>query len=489
MSKLPSPIHSLKEHYDVVIVGGGVVGAGIFRDLSLHGLHCLLVDKKDFTSQTSQSSSKMLHGGIRYLEKLDFSLVWEALHEKNLWLELAPHLCYENSFHFPIYKGFNKPLWMIKIGLSLYDFLSSYKNTPHKILSKKEVLDAIPSLNRENLSGAGLYYDAIVDDAKLTLEVIYDSLKGPSESQAFSHVELEKLETKGTMSELSLKDSLNSELTKTISANDVIFSVGPFTDHLLGKFKDLKWKPILSPSKGSHIWLRPDALDIKSPLLLRTKDDRVFFVIPWPNAILVGTTETKVEGDFFDLTPTPYEIHYLIDNIQKYFPKISLSEKDIISSFSGVRPLIKDVNNADLGEVKREHKIYQPKHNIHVIAGGKYTTFRTMGQEISRKIILKKGLSYNSNLTKKKLRQKSCILPFQEEEITEDIIFNIIKNENVRTFDDLLKRRIGCPSPKHWNKKTSLVDLFKPIYPNLKNYLYFSIENKKLLKVEDNLNP
>ena len=489
MNKIPSPLHSLKDHYDVVVIGGGVVGAGIFRDLSLHGLRCLLVDKKDFTSQTSQSSSKMLHGGIRYLEKLDFSLVWEALHEKNLWLELAPHLCYESSFHFPIYKGFNKPLWMIKIGLSLYDFLSSYKNTPHKILSKKEVLKAIPTLNNNDLSGAGLYYDAIVDDAKLTLEVIYDSLKGSSGSQAFSHIELENLETKNKENKLLLRDALNSELTKTISADEVIFSVGPFTDHLLSKFKDLSWNPILSPSKGSHIWLKPDSLDIKSPLLLRTKDNRVFFVIPWPNAILVGTTETKVEGDFFDLSPTPYEIHYLIDNIQKYFPKISLSEKDIISSFSGVRPLIKDVNNTDLGEVKREHKIYQPKHNIHVIAGGKYTTFRTMGQEISRKIVLKKGLSYNSNLTNKKLRQKSCILPFQEEEITEDTIFNIIKNESVRTFDDLLKRRIGCPSPKHWNKNTSLVDLFKPIYPNLKNLLYFSSENKKLLKVEDDLNP
>ena len=488
MNKLPSPIHSLKDHYDVAVVGGGVVGAGIFRDLSLHGLNSLLIDKKDFTSQTSQSSSKMLHGGIRYLEKLDFGLVWEALHEKNLWLELAPHLCYESSFHFPIYKGFNKPLWMIKIGLSLYDFLSSYKNTPHKILSKNDVLKAIPSLNNKNLTGAGLYYDAIVDDAKLTLEVIYDSLKGPAESQAFSHIELAKLETQSKKNKLFLKDSLNPELTKAISADDVIFSVGPFTDHLLSKFKDLNWSPILSPSKGSHIWLKPDSLDIKSPLLLRTKDNRVFFVIPWPNAILVGTTETKVEGDFFDLSPTPDEIHYLLDNIKKYFPQISLSEKDIISSFSGVRPLIRDINNTELGEVKREHKIYQPKHNIHVIAGGKYTTFRTMGQEISRKIVLKKGLSYNSNLTKKKLKQKSCILPFQEKEITKETIFKIIQNESVRTFDDLLKRRIGCPSPLHWNKSTSLVDLFKPMYSDLKDRLYFSSENKKLLKVENDTN-
>ena len=287
------------------------------------------------------------------------------------------------------------------MGLSLYDFLSSYRNTPHKILSKSETLKAIPSLANQNLVGSGVYYDAIVDDAKLTLEVIYDSLKNSSQSQAFSHLELLALETENKINKVVLRDSLNTNLLKEVSATDIIFSVGPFTDALLGKFKSLNWNPILAPSKGSHLWLKPDAIKIKSPLLLRTNDSRVFFCDSMPSAILVGTTETKIEGDFFDPTPSPEEVQYLIENIQKYFPTNPLSEKDVISSFSGIRPLVKGSDNLELGEVKREHKIYQPKHNVHVIAGGKYTTFRTMGQEISRKIVLKKGLSYNPDLTKR----------------------------------------------------------------------------------------
>ena len=173
---MKSPLDSISDSYDVAIIGGGIVGAGIFRDLSLHGAKCLLVDKNDFTSQTSQNSSKMLHGGIRYLENLDFELVWEALHEKNLWLRIAPHLCFEKDFHFPVYKDSPKPLWMVRIGLMLYDFLSNFLNKPHSILSPKELHDKFPTLNREKLKGIGVYHDVVVDDAKLTLEVIYDAL-------------------------------------------------------------------------------------------------------------------------------------------------------------------------------------------------------------------------------------------------------------------------------------------------------------------------
>src|SRR5690554_4942044 len=132
--------------YDVVIIGGGIVGAGILRDAALHGLKTLLIDKKDFTSQTSQSSSKMLHGGIRYLETFDFALVWEALHEKNLWIKLAPHLCQEKAFLMPIYKDSLRPLWMLKVGLWLYDFLSSFQNTPHRMLNIEETLKLLPPL-------------------------------------------------------------------------------------------------------------------------------------------------------------------------------------------------------------------------------------------------------------------------------------------------------------------------------------------------------
>ena len=142
------------KHYKSVVIGGGIVGAGIFRDLAVHGVETLLIEKKDFSSQTSERSSKMLHGGIRYLENMDFALVFEALHEKNLWLKLTPHLAQEVPFYLPVFKDSKRPLWMIRIGMFLYDFLSSFQNTPFKIKSAKEVSAEIPELKTTGLSGA-----------------------------------------------------------------------------------------------------------------------------------------------------------------------------------------------------------------------------------------------------------------------------------------------------------------------------------------------
>ena len=176
----PSPLLTIPHKTKVLIVGGGIVGAGVFRDLSLHGIDSIIIDKKDFSSQTSQSSSKMLHGGIRYLENFDFSLVWEALHEKNLWLKTAPHLCRDSSFYLPAFKESKRPLWMLKIGLFLYDFLSGFQNSPHEILNKEKTIKNRPLLNSKNLKGSGLYYDGLMDDIKITLEVIYDGLKSPN---------------------------------------------------------------------------------------------------------------------------------------------------------------------------------------------------------------------------------------------------------------------------------------------------------------------
>ena len=164
------------ELYDSVIVGGGIVGAGLFREQSLHNVKVLLLDQADFNSQTSQGSSKMLHGGIRYLEQLDFFLVFEALREKNLWLKLAPQLTKEIPLFLPVYKHSKWPLIALKMGLFLYDLLSLFKNTPHKTMGKKETLKQLIGLKEEGLKGCGMYYDGLVDDSKLGLECIYDGL-------------------------------------------------------------------------------------------------------------------------------------------------------------------------------------------------------------------------------------------------------------------------------------------------------------------------
>lgn len=437
------------KHFNTLVVGGGIVGAGIFRDLSLHKISTLLIDRNDFSSQTSQSSSKMLHGGIRYLENLDLKLVWEALHEKSLWLKLLPHLTEEKKFILPIFKESRHPKFLIHCGLFLYDLLSAFQNSPYQILTKTETLKYLPSLKPEGLKGAGLYYDAVMDDIKITLEVIYDGIY-ESENQAISHIEFINFQNYKDKYIVQVRDTIKNQ-EHEIQVKNIIFATGPFTDKLLGNIMPKSWHSKLIPSKGSHLWLKKNSLMINAPMVINNKDGRVIFVIPKKNAILVGTTEVDITENFFNITPSKKEIDYLLRALNDYFPSDHVNKEDIISSFSGVRPLIKEDDESSKGSTARNHKIYQPASNIYVVLGGKYTTFRIMGQEVTRQIVNKTGKTYNSEKSKSPLRQKSTILPFQKWAPNTEDIAKILKTESPRTFEDLIIRRIGIPSIAHWN--------------------------------------
>lgn len=394
---------NLPKHTPILIIGGGIVGAGLLRDLAIHQTDALLIEKFDFSSQTSRSSSKMLHGGIRYLENFDFKLVWEALHEKNLWLRLAPHLAQEKRFYLPTFNDSKRPLWMLKIGLFLYDFLSSFQNHPHAIANKQETMEALTGIRERGLKGAGIYYDAVIDDHKLTLAILNDALSC-SHAKAYNHMSLHELNLpKGNEDfRVTLKDEKDGSLHQ-ISATNVVFATGPFTDQVLGKIPQLKWKPCLIPSKGSHLWIKPSALPVKDALVMIGKDDRVIFVIPWGDKVLVGTTEQQITGDYSNLKPSLAEIDYLLDALKNYFPEHAPTKDDIIDSFAGVRPLVREGDTNDLGKTAREHKVFRPHERCHVIVGGKYTTFRLMVQEVARELCLKRGISYSSEASKRAL--------------------------------------------------------------------------------------
>ncbi len=443
------------KHYKAVVVGGGIVGAGIFRDLSLNGVPSLLVDARDFSSQTSERSSKMLHGGIRYLENFDFELVFEALHEKNLWLKITPHLAREEAFYLPVYDNAKRPLWMIRMGLFIYDFLSKFKNSPFSIKSKEECLKAIPILNQQGLSGAGVYYDGVMDDAKLTLEVIYDALLNEKKAEARNYTEVVDVKKLKKRTQLTLKDTLNGT-TEEITCDQIVYALGPFTDRFLKRFPFYHWKDVLLPSKGSHIWISARDLPLTHPIVMTPSDekgDRVIFVIPHGDKILVGTTEVQFNGDFFDVRPDQDEINYLIKNLNQYFPHLKLSEKNIIGSFAGIRPLVRSDEGSDLGKTSREHKIYQPDANTFVIAGGKYTTFRVMGQKISQRICHRFGKSFNPDKSESSLLQRSVIIPFEWHLPTAAELEKVCLTELPRTFEDLVVRRLGIATRAIWKNK------------------------------------
>lgn len=436
------------KHYEVVIVGGGINGCGLLRDLALNGVSSLLLEKGDFASQTSQSSSKMLHGGIRYLENFDFALVAEALEEKNLWLKLTPHLCFEREFYLPLYNYSKYRPWMLGCGLFIYDFLSHFHNRPYSILNKEETLEKVPSLEAEGLKGSGRYYDGVVDDAKLTLECLYDALLEPN-AEALSYHEVNHCHKTSDGYEVTYT-SVQTGKTETVKASFVVFTTGPFTDKLLPKL-NFHWKPQLLPSKGIHLWIKKDAIKAEGSVVLTTKDNRVVFVIPQRDAILVGTTETPVDQEMFNIKANGSEIKYLLDVLKQYFPHTNLDESSIISTFAGVRPLVKEEGPSEgLGKVSRFHKIFRPDERTYVLVGGKYTTFRRMTQEIAQELVPRLGKRYSPNLTLNPLRQKSIVPTFgKRPELTLEMIKKIIREEKVTTLEDLLKRRLSLLEEIH----------------------------------------
>jgi glycerol-3-phosphate dehydrogenase len=429
-------------NFEVVIVGGGINGCGLLRDLALNGVKALLLEKGDFSSQTSQGSSKMLHGGVRYLENMDFALVQEALEEKNLWLKLAPHVCFEREFYLPLYHYSKYAPWMLRIGLYLYDLLSHFQNKKRDMLSPAETLKKIPSLAPKGLAGAGKYFDGVVDDAKLALECLYDALLEP-QVEAENYHEVISTKKSGTGYEVTFEDRFSGK-RETVYAQYLVFTVGPFTDELLPKL-GIPWRPKLALSKGIHLWLRPDAIEAHGSVVLTTRDNRVVFVIPQRDAILVGTTETPVDQDIFDIQATQKEINYLLSVLKQYFPNSSINESSIISTFAGVRPLAREEGTPEaLGKVSRFHKILRPDSHTYVMIGGKYTTFRRMTQEIAQELVPRLGKKYSPNLTLNPLRQRSIIPTFGlKPQLTMDLVKRIIADEKVKTFDDLVKRRLS----------------------------------------------
>ena len=444
-NSMKNELKDIPSFHPVVIIGGGIVGSGIFRELSLHQVGCLLIDKFDFSSQTSQSSSKMLHGGIRYLENMDFSLVWEALKEKNRWLEIAPHLCYPKHFSMPVYKESSRPLWMIHAGVFIYDILSGFKNMPHKRTNKEQTLEEHPYLRDQGLKGAGVYSDAIVDDAKMTLECIYDGLK-ERDSYACNYTSLVKAERKKDSHNkelyfLTMKDEITGQ-TREIVCEHLVFATGPFTDRLLKDLNLFSWTPKLILSKGSHLWFSKEDFPLENPVVLTPDDGRVIFVIPQGNKVLVGTTEKAATSEF-NQGASQEEIEYLLNNLREYFPKAQLAQEHILASFAGLRPLVREDEGSDLGKVARHHKIYQPQDHAYVILGGKYTTFRVMASDLVKILFSQMKKTYHPELSLTPFRQKSTYLPWKPIDLDRQKLKTILDKECPKTFEDLILRRMG----------------------------------------------
>jgi len=384
-------ISEIKEkNFDVLIIGGGITGAGIFRDLCMRnteynkGLNILLIEMRDFAFGTSNRSTKLAHGGLRYLAYGEFDLVREAEHERDWLRENFQNLVRPLAFIYCAFKKFESK-GTIKMALSMYDQLADYKNYKNfKWLSQEELAELEPALDLEKTSGkgAGLYYDTNINDARLTLETIKEGIYYGG--TALNYIKANSLihNESGKVSGANVTDVLTNE-SFNIKAKIIINATGEWVDFFL---KDRKDK-IIRPTKGVHIVVPRENIGNNNAVIIRNiEDKRHFFAIPRGKFTLIGTTDTDYDGTFEEVYCTQEECDYMTRSIKYYFPKAKVDNNDIISSYAGLRPLIREEGKSE-SEVSRKHLILKSDNGLWTISGGKLTIFRKMAEDLAEKLI------------------------------------------------------------------------------------------------------
>jgi len=373
------------EPVDVLIIGGGITGAGVARDAALRGLRVALVDKSDVAGGTSSRSSRLIHGGIRYLEHGDLRLVLEASRERRILLRIAPHLVRPLPFLFPAYRGARVPPWKLRAGLWLYDLLAAFHNVhSHRWLGAKQVRAAEPGLRDKDLTGAGLYYDAQTDDARLALATLRSAAAGGALVASYAEV-VALAKPDGRVAGASVRDVLTGRRLE-VRARVVVNATGPWVD-TVRRLDEPAAAPLLRLSKGAHVAVprtrigNTYAVTLTSPI-----DGRVMFVLPWGDLSYIGTTETEEVAVPERARATGDDAVYLLRSANAFFPRARLAPHDVVSTWAGLRPLLAPDTSRSTGAVSREHRVVESASGLITIAGGKLTTYRVMGRDVADRV-------------------------------------------------------------------------------------------------------
>src|SRR5882757_9058586 len=380
--------------WDLCIIGGGATGLGIAVDAASRGFRTLLLEQYDFSKGTSSRSTKLVHGGVRYLQQGNIKLVTEALHERGILHKNAPHLVKDQSFIVPNYKWWEGPYY--GIGLKVYDWMAgSLGLGSSRLLSREETLQMAPTLDAEGLRGCVLYHDGQFDDARLAIHLAQTAAREGAVLLNYCRVE-GFVKTGGEVSGVRATDVF-SGVEYTIRAKVVINATGVFTDSVL-RMDDAASEPIIAPSQGVHIMLDKDFLPGDAAILVpHTDDGRVLFAVPWHNKIIIGTTDTPIDQPSTEPRALPEEINFILQQIGRYLSK-DPTVKDIRSVFAGLRPLVK-ANSKKTAELSRDHLILVADSGLITITGGKWTTYRRMAEDTVNTAIEKAGLPKRDCIT------------------------------------------------------------------------------------------
>ena len=451
----------LEKSLDLLVIGGGIVGAGIVRDAAMRGLRAALVEQHDFAFGTSSRSSRLLHGGIRYLAQGRIGLVHEASVEKTVIHKIAPHLATPLPFLFPTYRTNEEwALWKLKIGVKIYDFLCGGKNLGKSSwLGPRETLHQAPGLSPDGLTGAVRYFDGFTNDARLVL----DSLRSAARHGAIlanycrfldatrnkqsgdpERAELGgSLQSAGDVWTCTLTDAL-AGTNLAVQAKTIVNAAGPWAGNLPHSRVKLRL------AKGVHIVV--DRARISTPdTVVMTEGKRILFAIPWGERTILGTTDTDYDGPLDRIFADTSDIRYILEITNRFFPAAKLTGTDVISSWAGVRPLIADPHGTP-SDISRSHQIRNPEPGWWDVAGGKLTTYRLMAEQTVDQIVhaLK---SAGSNVEFAPCRTAGePLLPTTEAhgtsgilppEFSRDIVKHFCENEWVAHLDDVMVRRAG----------------------------------------------
>lgn len=377
---------ALDGEFDVVVIGGGINGAGIARDAALRGLKVAMLEMRDLAYGTSSRSSKLVHGGLRYLENYEFALVFESVSERRLLLDVAPHLVTPLGFLFPVYKHSRRGPFIMRVGMWVYEALALFRS-PKKpgYFAPKALTRVEPSLGQGELLGAPRYYDCATDDARLTLESALDA--AACGAVVATHVAATAMVhgEDGRVCGVEVRDQRTGAVRR-IGAGVVVNATGPWTDRTLSLgTTNPGAKSLLRPTKGVHIVVPAAKLPLEHAIVIfHPEDGRVLFALPWGTETYVGTTDTDFSGDPSGLRATAEDVRYLVAACGAYFPDHPVQDTDVISTWAGLRPLMRPVDagdDVDESAVSREHQIVTGKDGVVTIAGGKLTTFRRMAAE------------------------------------------------------------------------------------------------------------
>lgn len=469
-------MEKIKESYDVLIIGGGINGAGIALDAVLRGYSVLLLEKDDFGGFTTSGSTKLIHGGLRYLEHMEFSLVRESLREREILLQNAPHLVKPLQIDFPLYKHSERGPLLIKMGMILYDILSYDKSMPnHKVLFTKNgkgLPKSLKSLHQKGLRGIASYYDCQIKyPERLCLDTILAAEKNGAD--VFNYSPFIGMTFEDDFYSIKFKDLINDKEITT-KAKYIVNAAGPFVDEV-NKMTSSKIPRLMGGTKGSHILVRKFEGGPENGLYIEAiQDGRPFFIIPWDEYYLVGTTDIFYENTLDRITASEDEIDYLLKELNHFIDTESFSREDILYTYSGIRPLLYEPNKNEK-QVTRRHIIHDHEDeglkNYFSIVGGKLTTFRSLAEDTLDYIDKKNGS-----------QNKCCTKDYKFiEEQNSTIIYELLSDKygvdketisflnqyygdrfidvlNLTVEDELLKEKI---SPLHLDIKAQIVYAIK----------------------------